>query len=184
VIKHLILFAVSFLFIGNSYSQDKIVIKQVSSESSCRQCTGKLIVSNGKLTDSVFGGQWGYPPDYQIQKINNTDVLILDDEYGYSGGIRIRQLRILLLDKKSFLDEIYKKSIILYYEIHRVKNNVPTNYIYTNDPVIKIDNNLEIKKQVIIQECPEINDERCITLKTFEETELINLSNLVLKKNI
>jgi hypothetical protein len=50
--------------------------------------------------------------------------------------------------------------------------------------VIKIDNNLEIKKQVIVEGCPEVDDDRCITLKTIEETELINLSDLVFKKKI
>ena len=81
-------------------------------------------------TDTIFGGQWGNPPKYKIKKIKNKEVLITEFDNGYSYGNTVKDFKILSLDKDNFLDEIFKKEILLYKETHSAENNIPTNFLY------------------------------------------------------
>lgn len=135
-----------FLSLSNFlFSQHKISIKEIKDKSECRVCFGKLIVSNGFETDTVFGGQWGNFPNYKLEKLKENQVLIIDQDYGFSGGKRIRSFKILSLQKHKFLSELFNKNITVYAEAHSAIGKLPLDVDFTENKEI----NSSLKKKLI-----------------------------------
>ncbi len=169
--------------VNYSFSQNGVVIKEYRSDHECRMCYGKLVVSKGSKTDTIFGGQWGNYPNYRIEKIKNKEVIIIEGDYGYAGGHIIKLFKIFALDDDHFLAEIFKKEITLYKEFHRNRNNNPVNFIYNDNPTIILGENIEIINEITLKYCPEDEGETCYTLATRHKTECFDLEFLMLNKN-
>jgi len=158
-------------------SQNAVTIEKLPHKNECRMCYGKLVVTNGMKTDTIFGGQWGSTPNYKILKIKSKEILLIDDDYGFPGGQSVKIFKLLSLDKNNFLDEIFKKEITLYKESHSNEKNVPINYIYRNNPIIKVKDSLEIISNIIIEKCPEIEGIECDTLIEINEIEYFKIGD-------
>lgn len=166
--------------INFSFAQDsEVSIKEIRHQNGCRSCYGMLIISNGHKTDSISDGQWGDIPNYNIKQISGKRVLVLDNDYGFPGGNRIKFFRVLSLDKENFLDLIFEKKVELYKETHINENNYPVNYVYRNDPKIIVTDTLTFVSNVKIEYCPEREGENCFELLEFNETEYFNLGSML-----
>jgi len=176
-ILHRVSLYLTFLIItaNHSFAQSGVVIKEYRSEYECRMCYGKLVVTNGHKTDTIFGGQWGNIPNYRIEKIKNNEVIVIEDNYGYPGGQIIKLFKILTLDDDHFLSEIFRKEITLYKEFHRNRNNNPVNFIYSDNPIIKLGEYLEIINQISLEYCPEKLGETCYCMAVRYKTECFDL---------
>lgn len=161
--------------VNYSFSQNGVVVKEYRSEDECRMCYGKLVVSKGSKTDTIFGGQWGNYPYYRIEKIKNKEVIIIENDYGYAGGIVMKLFTIFSLDDDHFLAEVFNKEITLYKEFHRNRNNNPVNFIYSDNPKIIVGEYIDIIHEITLEYCPEVEGETCYTLATRCKTECFDI---------
>ncbi len=158
------------LFFTNAQQKSDISFKEIESEFSCRNCYGSLVVEKGSVSDTINGGQWGDPVNYELIKIKDKEYLNTNYRYGYPGGQAVMVYKIHSLDQDNFLVPVFEKSIEVYRETHRDYNNTPVNFIFERNVDIKLKKGIEFEISLKIGYCPEIEDEKCETL--FEETHI------------
>jgi hypothetical protein len=159
-------FFLTFLFVSYfSVAQNRIIFKEIKNTSDCHNCSGKLIVSNGIKTDTIYGGEWGNPPSYHLKNIDGNDMLIVDTTYSFAGGEKRMYLQLYSLNDNSFLNKIFEKDILLYSERNVNENGISTNYTYKNNPIINYQKPIKITNQITREKCPEIDDLKCTLLK-------------------
>jgi hypothetical protein len=172
--KNLIFCILIFTAFGCITSQNKIDVTPINSDTDCKMCPGKLIVSNGIKTDSIVSGQWGNPPMFQ----NLQDrYLVLNNDYNFSGGLQIKLINIYSLDTDGFLKPILDKEIVLYDETQLNENGGLVTYVYTNNPEVLVSDSVVIKDRISIKRCPELlGHEGCQIIENFEQIESIKLA--------
>lgn len=155
---------------ANAQQTIDISFKEIKSKSSCRNCYGSLVVEKGSVSDTINGGQWGDPVNYELVKIKDKEYLNTNYRYGYAGGQAVMVYKIHSLDQDNFLEPVFEKSIEVYRETHRDYNNTPVNFIFERNVGIKLKKGIEFEISLKISYCPEIEDEKCETL--FEESHI------------
>lgn len=164
VLRLLLILCMSF---ANSQQESEISFQEIES-TCCRNCYGSLVVKKGSLTDTIYGGQWGYSVNYKLIKIKDKEYLNTYYNYGFPMGQTVLQYKIHSLEDNNFLKPIFEKSYELYRETHRNHNDLPVNYIYERTVDVKIKKGIEFDINLKVSYCPEIELEQCDIL--FEES--------------
>ena len=157
------------IFHTKAQQKSDISFKEIESEF-CRNCYGSLVVVKGNVSDTINGGQWGQPVNYELVKIKDKEYLYTNYLYGHPGGTAVMVYSIHSLDQDNFLVPLFEKSIDVYRETHRDYNNIAVNFIFERNVDIKFKNGIEFEIGLKISYCPEIEDEKCETL--FEESHI------------
>jgi hypothetical protein len=187
MIRNILNFLLLLAFTNLSYSQSgNITIKEIRgyNQDACWFCPGKIVVSNGKQTDTISGGQHGNPPNYKILNIHNKKLLVLENDYRFHLGETIKSIQILALENHKFLELIFNKEIRMYRETmdHDV-NGKTVFFVYQNNPTVKISSKIEITNNISYEMCPEPDDEpdfKCTTIFNFDEKNSLDLKLLLL----
>ena len=151
---------------------DNISVKEIKSESGdCTMCSGRIVVSNGIHSDTITGGSNGWPPNYSLQKINDKNFIVLDNNYGsgYDGIFKV--LYVLSLNESNFSDTVLHKRIAIYNESNIMIDESITNFIYRNSPEILFQDHIEIRHHKTVKRCPESEGEICYTVQELDEIE-------------
>jgi hypothetical protein len=180
-------FILLFAIANHSFAQNNVTIEEIRgyNEDACWFCAGKLVVSNGSKTDTIKGGQYGKPPNYRIIKIKSIELLVLEGDYSYPMGERIKTIQILFLDNEHFLKEIFAKTIKLEYESYSDDGSNEIIFTYKNDPTIELEDNIWIRNNITVERCPVTEDEldfECYSIFEFKEIEFIDLGKLLSHK--
>ena len=167
--KPLVVILIFGLFHTNAQQKSDISFKEIESKF-CRNCYGSLVVEKGSVSDTINGGQWGHPVNYELVQIKDKEYLNTNYRYGYPGGQAVMVYKIHSLDQDNFLVPVFEKSIEVYRETHRDYNNTPVNFIFERNVDIKLKKGIEFEISLKISYCPEIEDEKCETL--FKESHI------------
>lgn len=166
-IKNIAVILIFGLTFSNAQQKLNISFEEIESKY-CRNCYGSLVVKKGDLTDTIYGGQWGYTVNYKLVKIKDKDYLNTYYNYRFPGGETVMLYKIHSLEDHNFLIPIFEKYYHLYRETHRNYNDLPVNYVYEKTVDVKIKKGIEFDINLKVSFCPEIEGEQCDIL--FEES--------------
>ena len=168
----ILIFSISF---ACAQQESKISFKEIESKY-CRNCYGSLVVEKGSLSDTIFGGQWGYVVNYKLIKIKEKEYLNTYYNYGFPMGQTVMVYKIHSLEDKNFLKPIFEKSYELYIETHRNYNSLPVNYVYERTVDVKIKNGIEFDVNHKVSYCPEIEGVQCDILFKESYVDFYNIN--------
>ena len=166
-IKNITIILIFSLTFSNAQHKLDISFEEIESEY-CRNCYGSLIVKKNKLSDTIYGGQWGHSVNYKLIKIKEKEYLNTYYHYGFPGGQTVMVYKIHSLENKNFLKPIFEKSFELYRETHRNYNDIPVNYVFERTVDVELKKGIEFDINLKVSHCPEIEGKQCD--KIFEES--------------
>ena len=167
-----------FLLFSIILNSQNIAVKELSAKYDCRGCPGSLVVKNENKVDTIFGGQWGNPPEYKFIEINNKEYLHIFGNYGFAMGLRTNVNKLYSLDNETFLEKVFEKEHITYRETFREYNGLNINFVIEREIKTTIENGFKFEIKLTIRSCPEIlGYENCdeIITETMTEFYPINL---------
>jgi hypothetical protein len=136
----------------------------------CHNCFGKLVVSKGRLVDTIKGGQWGKNVDYQTFNIKSKEYLFTSFSYSYPMGERCNEYKIYSLESSTFMKKLFGKVITEYKENNLTENGISINYIISREIKVNLKDSIGFFTKMKVNKCPEIEGEDCETI--FEDTSL------------
>ena len=149
-----------------------ITIDQIRAKYDCRGCYGSIVVKKENEVDTIFGGQWGNPPEYKFVEINNKEYLHIFGNYGFAGGIRTNINKLYSLDNENFLEKVFEKEHITYSETFREYDGLNMSFVILRDIKTTIENGFKFEIKLTIKSCPEIlSYEGCDEIITENMTE-------------
>ena len=153
-IVSIILFLSSINLLAQTCST--ITIEQIRAKYDCRGCPGSLLVMNENKVDTIFGGQWGNPPEYKLIEINSKKYLYVFGNYGFAMGLRTNVNKLYSLGNETFLEKVFEKEYITYRETFRNYDGLNINFVIERDIKTTIENGFKFEIKLIIKSCPEI----------------------------
>ena len=167
-----------FLLVSTILNSQNITVKELRAKYDCRGCPGSLVVKNENKVDTIFGGQWGNPPEYKFIEINNKEYIYTYGNYGFAGGLRSNINRLYSIDNETFLEKVFDKEHITYRETFRSYDGLNINFVIERYIKTTIENGFKFEIKLTIRSCPEIlGYENCdeIITETMTEFYPINL---------
>tara|TARA_B100001175_G_scaffold93942_1_gene79419 strand:- start:1006 stop:1539 length:534 start_codon:yes stop_codon:yes gene_type:complete len=169
------IFIIIFIFkltISNAQDDFDITIEEIRHRYECRGCPGSLVVKKGNQVDTIYGGQWGNTPNYKLRNINDKNYIHTYGNYGFPLGVRVEINCLYSLEKKSFLEEVFKNEIITYRESHRSYSKTYVNYTIERNIKTTIENGFKFEIDLKVSACPELPlNEKCDEIMKQSYTE-------------
>jgi len=159
----------SFVVDGNTIS-----IESFNRDCQARNCPGYNVIQNFNIIDSLDGGQYGYPAEFDVIESRGSTYLLFDNNYYYPFGLTFRRYCLLSLNAESYLDTLFYKSIEIYRESNKVEDGEYVYYINKNQAEIMFLDNISITNHITVSRCPESVD-TCTELEKTRDVETFNL---------
>lgn len=150
----IIFFLSSIYLLGQN--NPSITIEEIRHRYDCRGCYGSIVVKKENKVDTIYGGQWGNPPEYKFIELNNKDYIHTHGNYSFSGGIRTNINKLYSLNNENFLEKVFEKEHITYSETFREYDGLNMSFVILRDIKITIKNGFKFEIKLTIKSCPEI----------------------------
>jgi hypothetical protein len=136
----------------------------------CKDCEGYLVITKGKQSDTIKGGQWGKVVNYNTFKIQGKKYLFTNFTYSYQMGTKLNEYKIYSLEKKQYLKKLFEKAIVVYEEKNMKEKNVSINYTMERDVQVTLKDSIGFLVKMKIKKCPELENVSCHEI--FDDTNL------------
>jgi hypothetical protein len=138
---------------------NEVSITAIEVSPSWRGTPGKLVVKKWDLVDTIYDGQFGYPPNYKLLNHLDKEYLFTSCEMN-NGGDNYQTFVLWSLDDDAFLDTLFYKELNTSKEI-QIKDKAAGNYNW-----IRRKGYLKLVKNTIVFEMDSI-----VTLVENDETK-------------
>ena len=105
---------------------NEVSITAIEVSPSWRGTPGKLVVKKWDLVDTIYDGQFGYPPNYKLLNHLNNEYLFTSSEMN-NGGDNYQTFVLWSLVDTTFLDTLFYKELNTNKEI-QIKDKAAGNY--------------------------------------------------------
>lgn len=136
----------------------------------CKDCEGYLIITKGKQSDTIKGGQWGKVVNYITFNIKGKKYLLTNFTYSYQMGTKLNEYKIYSLEKQQYLKKLFEKAIVVYEERNMKEKNVSINYTMERDVQVTFKDSIGFLVKMKIKKCPELENVPCQEI--FDDTNL------------
>lgn len=83
----------------NKYNISNVLNFKTIKDYDCKDCEGYLVITRGKQSDTIEGGQWGKVVNYNTFKIQGKKYLFTNFTYSYQMGTKLNEYKIYSLEK-------------------------------------------------------------------------------------